>query len=131
MSLKTNLEYCYILGDVFQLEQAITNLLSNALKYTPHGNEVIVEVSSNDELATISVENKGAYIPEEEIDNLYNKFYRIDKARNSSNNSNGFGLAIVKRILTLHESSYSLFNTEDGVKFEFTLKKADDEENYE
>ena len=131
LSLNTNLEYCYILGDVFQLEQAITNLLSNALKYTPNGNEVILEVSSNDALVTISVENKGAYIPEEEIDNLYNKFYRIDKARNSSDNSNGLGLAIVKRILTLHESSYSLFNTEDGVKFEFTLKKADDEENYE
>lgn len=130
LKLKTDLEYCYIWGDVFQLEQVITNLLSNALKYTPSGNEVIIEITSEDELVSISVENKGAYIPEEEIDNLYNKFYRIDKARNSSNNSNGLGLSIVKRILNLHESSYSLFNTEDGVKFEFTLKKATDEENY-
>lgn len=131
LELNTNLEYCYILGDVFQLEQVITNLLSNALKYTPNGNKVIVDIDSDDEIVTISVENKGAYIPEEEIDNLYNKFYRIDKVRNSSNNSNGLGLAIVKRILKLHESSYSLFNTEDGVKFEFTLKKANDEESYE
>lgn len=130
IELKTDLEYCYILGDVFQLEQVITNLLSNALKYTPPDNKVIVEITSNGELVTISVENKGAYIPEDEIDNLYNKFYRIDKVRNSSNNSNGLGLAIVKRILSLHESSYSLFNTEDGVKFEFTLKKASDEEVY-
>lgn len=128
IELKTDLEYCYILGDVFQLEQVITNLLSNALKYTPPNNKVIVEITSNEELVNISVENKGAYIPEEEIDNLYNKFYRIDKVRNSSNNSNGLGLAIVKRILSLHESSYSLFNTTDGVKFEFTLKKAADEE---
>ena len=131
LELNTNLEYCYILGDIFQLEQVITNLLSNALKYTPNNNKVIVELNTNDELVTISIENKGAYIPEEEIDNLYNKFYRIDKARNSSNNSNGLGLAIVKRILKLHESSYSLFNTEDGVKFEFTLKKANDEESYQ
>lgn len=131
LEFNTNLEYCYILGDVFQLEQVITNLLSNALKYTPNGNKVIVDIDSDDEIVTISVENKGAYIPEEEIDNLYNKFYRIDKVRNSSNNSNGLGLAIVKRILKLHESSYSLFNTEDGVKFEFTLKKANDEESYE
>lgn len=130
LELNTNLEYCYILGDIFQLEQVITNLLSNALKYTPNGNKVIVDIDSDDEIVTISIENKGAYIPEEEIDNLYNKFYRIDKARNSSNNSNGLGLAIVKRILKLHESSYSLFNTEDGVKFEFTLKKANDEESY-
>lgn len=131
LELKTDLEYSYVLGDIFQLEQVVTNLLSNALKYTPAGNEVIVKVNSNDEIVTISIENKGTYIPEEEIDNLYNKFYRIDKARNSSNNSNGLGLAIVKRILNLHESSYSLFNTEDGVQFEFTLKKAADEEIYE
>lgn len=131
LELKTDLEYSYVLGDIFQLEQVVTNLLSNALKYTPAGNEVIVKVNSNGEIVTISIENKGAYIPEEEIDNLYNKFYRIDKARNSSNNSNGLGLAIVKRILNLHDSSYSLSNTEDGVQFEFTLKKAADEEIYE
>ncbi|MDV4150575.1 HAMP domain-containing sensor histidine kinase [Clostridium sp. AL.422] len=128
LELKTDLEYCYVLGDIFQLEQVITNLLSNALKYTPSKNNVIVMLNSDDELVTISIENKGAHIPDDEIENLYNKFYRIDKARNSSNNSNGLGLAIVKRILTLHESSYTLCNTEDGVKFEFTLKKSHDKE---
>ena len=128
IELQTDLEYCYVLGDVFQLDQVITNLISNTLKYTPSKNKVIITVNKTEEVVNISVENKGAHIPEEEIENLYSKFYRIDKARNSSNNSNGLGLAIVKRILTLHESSYSLFNTEDGVKFEFTLKKVDDEE---
>lgn len=129
--LKTNLEYCYVIGDIFQLEQVLTNLISNALKYTPKDNDVIIEVNTINDIITISVENKGVHIPEEEIDNLYNKFYRIDKARNSSNNSNGLGLSIVKRILTLHESSYTLSNTENGVQFEFTLKKATDEEIYE
>ncbi|WP_243190686.1 sensor histidine kinase [Clostridium gallinarum] len=129
--LNTNLEYCYVIGDIFQLEQVLTNLISNALKYTPKDNDVIIEVNSINNIITISIENKGVHIPEEEIDNLYNKFYRIDKARNSSNNSNGLGLSIVKRILTLHESSYILSNTENGVKFEFTLKKANDEEIYD
>lgn len=129
--LKTDLEYCYVIGDVFQLEQVFTNLISNALKYTPPGNDVIIEISNINEIINIYIENKGVYIPEEEIDNLYNKFYRIDKARNSSNNSNGLGLSIVKRILTLHESSYILSNTEEGVKFEFTLIKAQDEDIYE
>ncbi|MCR1949620.1 HAMP domain-containing histidine kinase [Clostridium sp. DSM 100503] len=128
LELKTDFKYCYIIGDVFQLEQVITNLISNTLKYTPNGKKVIIEVNSTDSLVNISIENKGAYIPENEIENLYTKFYRIDKARTTSNNSNGLGLAIVKRILTLHESSYSLSNTNDGVKFEFTLKKADDSE---
>ncbi|MBE6053795.1 MAG: HAMP domain-containing histidine kinase [Clostridium sartagoforme] len=130
LMLNTDLEYCYVLGDIFQLEHVITNLLSNALKYTPSSNKVIVDVSINNDLATISIENKGAHIPEDEIDNLYNKFYRIDKSRNSSHNSNGLGLAIVQRILNLHESSYSLSNTTDGVKFIFTLKKAQEEEEY-
>lgn len=126
LSLISELEYCYVIGDIFQLEQVLTNLISNALKYTPSKEKVIIEVSTNNNIVNISIENKGAYIPEDEIQNLYTKFYRIDKARNTSKESNGLGLAIVKRILNLHESSYSLTNTIDGVKFEFTLKKADD-----
>ena len=128
ITLNTDLEYCYVIGDIFQLEQVLTNLISNTLKYTPNGNDVIIEVNYVNDLVNLSIENKGSFIPEDEIDNLYNKFYRIDKARNTSNNSNGLGLAIVKRILSLHESSYSLYNTEDGVKFEFTLKKAEDDD---
>lgn len=128
LSLNTNLEYSYVIGDIFQLEHVLTNLLSNALKYTPNNKSVIIEVINKDDLTFISVENKGAFIPENEIENLFNKFYRIDKSRNTSKNSNGLGLAIVKRILDLHESSYSLFNTKDGVKFEFSLKQAEEDE---
>ena len=87
-----------------------------------------MEVKNKDDLTLISIENKGAFIPENEIENLFNKFYRVDKSRNTSKNSNGLGLAIVKRILDLHESSYSLFNTNDGVKFESSLKKAEEDE---
>ena len=128
ISLETDLEYSYVIGDIFQLEQVLTNLLSNALKYTPNNESVIIEVINRNELTFISVENKGVFIPENEIENLFNKFYRIDKSRNTSKNSNGLGLAIVKRILDLHESSYSLFNTNDGVKFEFSLKKSEEDE---
>lgn len=128
LNLKTSLEYSYVLGDVFQLEQVLTNLISNTLKYTPSNKSVIIEVLKEDNLIKVSIENKGAHIPESEIEKLYTKFYRVDKARNRniSENSNGLGLAIVKRILTLHKSQYALSNTSDGVKFEFTLQSADD-----
>ncbi|GAA0085133.1 HAMP domain-containing sensor histidine kinase [Clostridium sp. CTA-7] len=126
IEFKTKFEYCYVIGDVFQLEQVLTNLISNAIKYTPNGEKVIVEVLGENDFINISVENKGSHIPEEEIENLYTKFYKIDKSRSSFKNSNGLGLSIVKRILTLHESSFSLSNTIDGVKFQFTLKRADD-----
>ncbi|WP_156625968.1 HAMP domain-containing protein [Clostridium tertium] len=128
LDLISDFEYCYVIGDTLQLEQVMTNLISNALKYTPRGEKVIIEVLDKNEIVDISVENKGANIPNEELSKLYNKFYKLDKARNSSQSSNGLGLAIVKRILTLHESNYKLYNTEDGVKFEFTLKKANEDE---
>lgn len=128
VALKTDLEYSYVIGDTFQLENVLTNLISNSIKYTPEGEDVIIEVEEKEHFVEISVENKGTYIPEDEIENLFTKFYKIDKARTSSSNSNGLGLAIVKRILTLHESDYSLSNTEDGVLFKFTLKKAPDED---
>ncbi len=128
INLKTILEYSYVIGDTFQLENAFTNLISNSIKYTPEGEDVIIEVIEKEYLVEISIENKGAYIPEKEIDNLFNKFYKIDKARTTSGNSNGLGLSIVKRILTLHESDYSLTNTEDGVIFKFTLKKASEDD---
>lgn len=156
LKLNTPLEYCYVNGDIFQLEQALTNIISNALKYTPNNSIVIIEVneikysnknnklqenkvtkkieqtneieilSATEGLVNISVENKGSHIPEEEIEKLFAKFYRLDKSRNTSKNSNGLGLAIIKKILDLHKSPYSLSNTIDGVKFEFTLKKAND-----
>lgn len=128
LDLISDFEYCYIIGDTLQLEQVMTNLISNALKYTPKGEKVIIEVLDKGEFVNISVENKGANIPDEELSKLFNKFYKLDKARNSSQSSNGLGLSIVKRILTLHESNYRLYNTEDGVKFEFTLKKANEDE---
>lgn len=130
INLKTDLEYSYVIGDTFQLENVLTNLLSNSAKYTPEGEDVIIEVIEKDCLVEISIENKGTSIPEEEINNLFTKFYKIDKARTTSSNknSNGLGLSIVKRILTLHESDYSLSNTEDGVLFKFTLKKAKDKD---
>ncbi|NLL31027.1 MAG: HAMP domain-containing histidine kinase [Clostridiales bacterium] len=123
--LNTNLEYCYVIGDSFQLDQVMTNLLSNAFKYTNNNEDVIIEINTTESIVEISVENKGAHIPDDEIENLFNKFYKLDKSRSrfQNKNSSGLGLAIVDRILTLHESKFSLLNTEDGVRFTFTLKK--------
>ena len=103
----------------------MTNLLSNAFKYTNNNEDVIIEINTTESIVEISVENKGAHIPDDEIENLFNKFYKLDKSRSRFQNksSSGLGLAIVDRILTLHESKFSLLNTEDGVRFTFTLKK--------
>jgi len=128
LSLNTDLEYCYVLADSFQLEQVFNNLISNALKYTPPNNDVIISVKEIDDIIEISIENKGTFIPEEELENIYKKFYTLDKSRNSSLKSNGLGLSIVKKILSLHESSFNLKNSKEGVTFTFTLKKAEDQD---
>ena len=84
----------------------------------------IIENADNFE---ISIENTGTHIPEEELDNIFIKFYKLDKSGDRSTNSFGLGLAIVQRILELHNSTFSMTNSLNGVLFKFTLSKADDD----
>lgn len=126
LNIKFNLPpYAYVEGDIMTLERVVQNLLSNTIKYTPRNNEIIISVNEEDVNYLISIENKGITIPENELDNLFAKFYRLDKSGDRSKNSYGLGLATVERILSLHKSDYSISNTTDGVIFKFTLKKQD------
>lgn len=118
-------QYAYVEGDIMNLEQVVQNLLSNAIKYTPRGNDVIISVDEGELVYIISIENTGITIPEKEIDNVFAKFYRLDKSGDRTKNSYGLGLATVKRILTLHNSYFSINNTSNSVIFKFTLKKQD------
>lgn len=126
--LNYDLPYAYVKGDVFQLDQVLTNLFTNTLKYTNKGEKVIVSINYTNDDYIISIENTGASIPEDELENIYSKFYRIDKSRKRTDNSTGLGLSIVERILTLHESTYSIKNTDLGVNFSFTLTKGNSED---
>jgi signal transduction histidine kinase len=116
-----NTQYSYISADTFQMEQVLTNIITNAIKYTPTGNDIIVSISKDGDLYKISVLNKGGYIEPKELDKLFNKFYRVDKARQRDTNSTGLGLSIVKNLLELHNFKYSLENTDDGVEFKYYL----------
>ena len=107
------------------LERVVQNLLSNTIKYTPRNNDIIITVKEDDFDYLISIENKGITIPDNELENIFAKFYRLDKSGDRSKNSYGLGLATVERILSLHKSKYSISNTKDGVIFKFTLKKQD------
>lgn len=118
-------EYAYIEADVLALEQVVQNLLSNAIKYSPRGNNIIISVEEMELVYLISIENTGVIIPEKELDNVFAKFYRLDKSGDRTKNSYGLGLSTVKRILTLHNSDFSINNKENSVIFKFTLKKKD------
>ncbi|MDQ0150433.1 sensor histidine kinase [Eubacterium multiforme] len=124
-----NTDYSYVNADIFQMEQVLTNIITNAIKYTPKDNTIFISIDEiNNDYFEISVLNTGTSIPEGENINLFNKFYRLDKSRNRKSNSTGLGLAIVKNILDLYNSSYDIKNVENGVLFKFSLKKEDPEE---
>ena len=116
-----NTEYSYVFADTFQMEQVLTNLITNAIKYTPKGNDIIVSISEEGPNYKISVFNTGTNIDSSEIDKLFNKFYRVDKSRSRNSNSSGLGLSIVKNLLELHKFKYSIINRTNGVDFSFYL----------
>lgn len=116
--------YNYVYADPFQMEQVFTNLITNAIKYTPPSNDINIHIEEELDKFKISVQNMGVSIPEDEISKLFDKFYRLDKSRErTQKNSTGIGLSIVKNILHLHNSEFNLQNIDDGVEFYFYLEK--------
>ena len=110
--------------DRFRIEQALKNLLTNAVKHTPSSGLISLTIDNlDDEKIIIIVENSGSSIPENEITLIWDKFYRTDKSRSKDSGGSGLGLAITKSIFELHNSLYGASNTSDGVQFYFTLDK--------
>lgn len=99
------------------IEQVLTNFITNAMKNTHDG---VIRVGVND--LCVWVENDGAHIPEDELDKIWDRFYKVDKARNRSVGGTGLGLSIAKNILLLHGADYKAENTPNGVRFSFSLK---------
>jgi len=93
------------------LEQAVVNLLDNAIKYSEKGKEVRVEGCQNGMEAVISVSDKGCGIAKEHLPRIFERFYRVDKARSRDNGGTGLGLAIVKHIIQAHSGRLSVEST--------------------
>lgn len=126
ISLTTNMleEDIEVYGDKIRIEQVITNFMTNAIRHTINDGKITVNVFDNGSNILIEVENEGNIISEQDMERIWERFYRIEKSRQRELGGTGLGLAIVKNILLLHESNYGVKNTEKGVKFYFTLKKA-------
>ncbi len=93
-----------MVGDRERIEQVLINIISNALKYTPPGGEVRVTAGSKGENQVyVSVEDNGIGIPKEDIPRLFERFYRVDKARSRERGGTGLGLAIAKEIVEYHK----------------------------
>jgi two-component system, OmpR family, sensor histidine kinase VanS len=108
-----------VVGHKGLISRVITNFLTNAIQHTENEHTITITIKSKEQMEEISVENQGKGISNEDIEKIWNHFYRA-KTR-SSQLGTGLGLAISKEILELHSSSYGVENTIDGVRFFFTL----------
>lgn len=112
-------------GDREMLRRALSNLISNAIRYTPNGRTITVRFMQNDRDVVISVENPGEKIPTEELSRIFNRFYRVDHAAHRKGEGAGLGLAIVKSIVEAHGGSVSVLSDERMTKFIILLPLAD------
>ena len=115
-------------GDYQKIQQVVSNLLENAVKYSPVGGEVRLSVRPMEKNCRVEIWNSGSHISQEALPRIFDSFYRGDKARDRSGQSYGLGLAIVKTIMELHGQEYGVENTMDGVRFWFTLPEVELEE---
>ncbi|MBO4337289.1 MAG: HAMP domain-containing histidine kinase, partial [Lachnospiraceae bacterium] len=117
-------EPLYVWGDEFRVEQVVTNYMTNAANHI--GGEpkrIVINVDEKEDgLARISVFNTGDPIPEESLEHIWEKFYKVDKARTREYGGSGIGLSIVKAIMESMDCEYGVINREDGVEFWFELE---------
>lgn len=114
-------EPVYVWADEFKTEEVVTNYTSNALNHLDGERKVEIKVLREGDCVKVTVFNTGTPIPEEDVPNLWNKFYKVDKARTREYGGSGIGLSIVKAIIEGMNQKYGVCNYDNGVEFWFTL----------
>ena len=110
-------ESVYVWADEFKAEQVIRNYISNALNHVAGENIIEIKIVKKEETVRVSVFTAGSPIPEEDIGHIWDKFYKVDKARTREYGGNGIGLSIVKAIMESFHKSYGVKNYDNGVEF--------------
>lgn len=116
-------EPVYVWADEFMTEEVVTNYLSNAIHYAKNPGEIAVWCEDRGDIVRVGVFNTGDPIPEEDIDKIWSKFYKVDKARTREYGGSGIGLSIVKAIMESFHRQCGVKNHADGVEFWFELEK--------
>ncbi len=114
-------EQMYVWADELKTEQVFRNYLVNALHHVANEKRIQIRATLGDNTVRISVFNSGNPIPEEDIDKIWQKFYKVDKAHTREYGGNGIGLSIVKAIMESMHQGYGVKNFDNGVEFWFEL----------
>lgn len=112
-----NSEEAWVWGDEFKVEEVITNYMSNAINHADGEKLIRVFYTRSEDKLRVSVFNTGQPIPEEDIEKIWVKFYKVDKARTREYGGSGIGLSIVKAIMDSFHQRCGVINHEDGVEF--------------
>ncbi len=114
-----------VMGDPSRLSQVLLNLVDNGLKYTPRGGSVTISAEEQADRISVSVRDTGVGIPKEDLPRIFERFYRVDKARTRTTGGTGLGLSIVKHIVDAHGGTIGVVSDiGKGATFTFTIPKA-------
>ena len=103
-----------VFGDSLKLQQVLYNVIDNAIKYTPRGGEVHAELTRSGKRAIIRISDSGIGIPAADLPHIFDRFYRVDKARSRATGGTGLGLSIVKQIVQLHGGTITATSEENA-----------------
>ncbi len=116
---------CSVRGDGILLEELFSNIIDNAIKYNRPSGYVYIEINEDKNTCKITIKDTGIGIERDELDRIFDEFYRVDKSRSKETEGFGLGLSIAKKILSLHNGKIHLESTpSEGTTVTITLKKA-------
>ncbi len=113
-------EPCFVHADMSRMDQVVSNLIDNAIKFTPDGGMITLRVRAEDGLCTVTVQDNGVGVLPEDRPRVFERFFTADRAHTSGKGT-GLGLSICQRILEMHGQRIRLLDTESGAAFAFTL----------
>lgn len=125
LDIKTPLGIVY--GDQEKIYQVLVNLFSNAVKYSTQDTTIRIETIVQNEQVEFYIHNECDTFSEDELERIWERFFKIDSSHNRDKEGSGIGLTIVKSILEDHQAKYGVYNTSKGVCFYFVLPSVDTE----
>ena len=117
-----------VCGDVDKIQQVLYNLIDNAIKFSPNGSTIRISTEEKNDKVFVSVKDHGIGIPSENIQKIWDRFYKTDLSRGKDKKGTGLGLSIVKEIIQAHNETITVESTEGvGAAFTFSLPLTEDE----